>query len=803
MRFPRLFRGAALAVLGPALAFLAGCGTTPPAADAPKTAAPAPAPLPPLKADKLAAVDAAVAQAIADKKIPGGVLWFESAGRTYRKTYGVHTASPAPIPAVEDTIYDFASLTKVTATTTAIMQLVERGRLELDAPVARYLPAFAAHGKGAVSVRHLLTHTSALRPGIPATPAWSGYEAAIARACDEKLNGTPGTAFVYSDINFIVLGELVRLVSGRTLDVYAQQEIFGPLKMADTGYLPPAAKRSRIAPTELVDGVMLHGVVHDPTARRMGGVAGHAGVFGTTADLARFARMIVNGGELDGVRILRPETVAAMTRAQYDGNDRRGLGWDIDTRYSTPRGRWFPSGTSFGHTGWTGTSLWIEPATRTFVIFFSNRTYPDGKGDAVGVRREIATAAAEAMGREAGALRNGIDVLVEEDFARLRGLKLGLITNQSGRDRQGRLTLDLLHGAKDVKLVALFSPEHGIRGTADDKVSDSIDEKTKLPIYSLYGDTPRRLPNQSQADYDRAAIRARAPKAEHLAGLDALVFDMQDIGARFYTYSATLGAALEAAAAAKKKLIVLDRLNPIGGAKFEGPIQTRPPSFIGYHPLPVRHGLTLGEFARLLNLELGLKADLEVVAVKNWSRGTWFDTTGLPWVNPSPSMRSLTAATLYPGLCLLESTSISMGRGTERPFEQVGAPFVNGPQLAAALNAYKLPGVRFEAVTFTPSMAWYPGPASALKYKDQACGGVRAILTDRDRCNVVDVGIALALTVQKLYPADFKTDQMGRLLGDDETLQAIKAGESLAQIKARWAAGLAKFEQRRKPALLY
>ncbi len=763
-------------------------------------AAPAPAPFQPAK---LAAIDTAVAAAIAEKKIPGGVLWVERAGEVYSKTYGQRALVPAPAATTADTIYDAASLTKVVATTTAVMQLVEQGKLVLDAPVARYLPAFGAKGKDRITVRHLMTHMSGLRSGIPATPAWSGVPAAIERACAEELRHAPESQFLYSDINFIVLGELVRLASGQPLDVYTREKVFGPLKMTDAGFLPPREKLARIAPTELVDGTMIHGVVHDPTSRRMGGVAGHAGVFGTTADLARFARMIVNGGELDGMRILRPETVAAMTRAQYDGNDRRGLGWDIDTRYSTPRGRWFPSGTSFGHTGWTGTSLWIEPATRTFVIFFSNRTYPDGKGDAVGVRREIATAAAEAMGREAGALRNGIDVLVEEDFARLRGLKLGLITNQSGRDRQGRLTLDLLHAAKDVKLVALFSPEHGIRGTADDKVSDSIDEKTKLPIYSLYGDTPRRMPNQSQADYDRAAIRARAPKAEHLAGLDALVFDMQDIGARFYTYSATLGAALEAAAAAKKKLIVLDRLNPIGGAKFEGPIQSRPPSFIGFHPLPVRHGLTMGEFARLLNLELGLKADLEVVAVKNWSRGTWFDTTGLPWVNPSPSMRSIAAATLYPGLCLLESTSISMGRGTERPFEQVGAPFVNGPQLAAALNAYNLPGVRFEAVTFTPSMAWYPGPASALKYKDQACGGVRAILTDRDRCNVVDVGIALALTVQKLYPADFKTDQMGRLLGDDETLQAIKAGESLAQIKARWAAGLAKFEQRRKPALLY
>ncbi|MDP3072826.1 MAG: DUF1343 domain-containing protein [Opitutaceae bacterium] len=793
----------ALPAIAAALLLPAGCGTSavvdPPAPPTPRSVSTAPA----FKPDKLAAIDHTIANAIAAKKIPGGVLWIERDGTAHHRAYGQRALTPAPEAATEDTIYDAASLTKVVATTTAVMQLFERGQLDLDAPVARYLPAFAAHGKDAVTLRHLMTHMSGLRPGIPATPAWTGTAAAIERACAEVPRSVPGSAFVYSDINYILLGELVRLVSGHTLDRFAQEQIFAPLRMADTGYLPPVEKLSRIAPTELVDGKMIHGVVHDPTARRMGGVAGHAGLFTTTADLARFCRMLINRGELDGARILSPASVAEMTRVQNDGSSRRGLGWDIDTSYSGPRGRWFPAGTTFGHTGWTGTSVWIDPAARSFVIFFSNRVHPDGKGDAVPLRREIGTLAAEAIGRDAGAVLNGIDVLVREDFARLRGLKIGLITNQTGRDRQGRPTIDLLHEARDVQLVALFSPEHGIRGVADEKVGDTIDEKTKLPVYSLYGDTPKRTPGMSAADYDMAVIRARAPKPEHLRELDALVFDIQDIGARFYTYSATLGAALEAAATARKKIFVLDRVNPIGGVNFEGPVQTRAPSFIGFHPIPVRHGMTLGELGRLFNAERGFGADLTVVACENWTRTTWLDATGLPWINPSPSMKSLAAATLYPGLCLLESTSVSMGRGTAQPFEQVGAPYIDGARLAAELNRAAIPGVRFEAVTFTPQMAFYSGPAASLKYKDQSCGGVRAILTDRDACPVVDIGLELALVIQRLHPDKFKVADMARLMGDDETITALQAGETRAAIKARWEKAGAQFAERRRTALLY
>ncbi len=757
----------------------------------------------PLKPEKLAAMDAAITEAIAAKKAPGGVLWFERDGDSYKKAYGQRALAPVAEPISEDTIYDAASLTKVVATTTSVMQLVERGKLDLDAPVVRYLPQFAQNGKEAVTVRQLLMHNSGLRPDVDLKPAWSGYETGIALACLEKLRSTLGSTFVYSDINFVVLGELVHIASGLPLNEYAAKNIFAPLGMIDSGFLPPKEKLSRIAPTELTDGVMLRGVVHDPTARNMGGVAGHAGLFTTVADLARFCRMLIGGGQLNGVRILKADTVAMMTQVQNDGSDRRGLGWDIDSKFSGPRGRWFPAGASFGHTGFTGTSVWIDPAAKSFLIFFSNRVHPDGKGDVAALRRTLGTLAAEAIDRDKGAVLNGIDVLVREDFARLRGLRVGLITNQSGRDREGRATIDLLFAAKDVKLVALFSPEHGIRGVADDHVGDTIDEKTKLPVYSLYGDSPKRAPGQSDLDYFGNVLRARAPQPAQMANLDAIVFDIQDIGARFYTYSATLGTAIEAAAKAKKKFFVLDRVNPIGGVGVEGPVMTAAPSFIGFHPMPVRHGMTLGELARMYNVERKFGADLVVVPCENWSRDQWLDQTGLPWVNPSPSMRSLTAAILYPGLCLLESTEISMGRGTLKPFEQVGAPFVDGEKLAAELNRAAIPGVRFEPVKFTPQPALYPGPAKSLKHGEKECGGVRVVLLDRDHCPVIDIGLELALALQRLYPTQFKTDLMARLLGNDATLNDIKSGLSTSAIKAAYAKELAAFDERRQAYLLY
>ena len=371
----------------------------------------------------------------------------------------------------------------------------------------------------------------------------------------------------------------------------------------------------------------------------------------------------------------------------------------------------------------------------------------------------------------------GIDVLAAEGFARLRGKRVGLLTNQTGRSRRGESTIDLLANAPAVTLVALFSPEHGIRGQLDELVPSSHDEKTGLAIHSLYGDT-------------------RRPTGAMLEGIDTLIVDLQDIGARFYTYPATVAYAMEEAARRKLAVVVLDRPNPIDGFDVEGPVQDQAAvGFNGYLPMPIRHGLTIGELARLFNGEKGIGADLTVVPVKNWRRDDWFDDTGLAWVNPSPNMRTLVAATVYPGVGAIEGTNISVGRGTDTPFEQLGAPWVDGPALAAALNTSVLPGVRFYPVTFTP--------AAGAKLGGQACQGVFIIVTDRERIRPVRVGLQIAAALSRLHGQQFKLEDAALLFGSKSTIEKIRAGEDPAAIAASWAADEAKWRLMRAKYLLY
>ena len=755
-----------------------GCVTHPPAPPTPVAFRP----------EKLAAMDGAINLAIANHKCPGGVLWLEHRGSVYHKAYGDRALVPEVEPMTEDTIFDAASLTKVIATTPAVMLLVERGQVKLEEPVATYIPEFTGGGREAITIRQLMTHTSGLPPDIETRTDWHGQATAIQMACVIPLAAAPGTVERYSDINFFLLGEVVQRVSGMPLEQFVAREIYQPLGMKDTGYLPPAAKLGRVAPTEVVNGKPWRGVVHDPTARHMGGVAGHAGLFITAPDLARYARMLLNEGELDGVRIFKPETVRLMISVQTPPlvAGRRGLGWDIDSPYSGPRGKLFPIG-SYGHTGWTGGSLWIDPFSQTFVIFLSNRNHPTEAGSVIALRAQLGTLAAEAItdfdfshvpgalaAREAAATLDGIDVLERENFAPLRGLRIGLITNHTGQDRQRHATIDLLHHAAGVQLVALFSPEHGIRGMADEKVGDSVDAATGLPVYSLYG-------------------KHTKPTPEQLTNLDALVFDIQDIGCRFYTYTATLGETMEAAAAQHLKYFVLDRPNPINGTTVEGPGLNGSPNFVGYHFVPVRYGLTAGELATLFRTERSPDTELTVIPLTNWLRADYFDQTGLPWTNPSPNMRSLTEATLYPGIGLLED-ALSVGRGTDTPFEVVGAPYIDDVNLAAELNGAGLPGVRFVPVRFTPTASVYAG---------KPCGGVNIILTGREQCRVVDVGLVIAEVLYHRYPQDFHPEKMSVLLRDPATLAAVKAGESLAEIHALWQPGLDKYQQRRATCLLY
>ncbi len=748
--------------------------------------------------DKLGRMEQAVNEAIASKSIPGGVLWIERNGVDFVGVYGDRALVPQREPMTRDTIFDIASLTKVVATTPAVMKLVEQKKIKLSDTAQSFIPEFRGNGKENITIRQLLTHTSGLRPDISTRPAWFGYETAIKMAAAEKVYSKPDTDFRYSDINFFILSEVVHRVTGQRIDEFVQKEIYRPLKMNDTGFLPISSKTRRIAPTEPLKGNMLRGTVHDPTARYMGGVAGHAGVFSTIDDLARYCRMLLNEGELDGIRVLNAATVRLMTSVQSPDEiaERRGLGWEIDSGYSRPRGRYFPIG-SYGHSGFTGTSLWIDQFSHTFWIFLSSRLHPDGRGNVHPLQAELADLAAisvkgfdftsvegalpprvfkkpQPLAKQTEVL-NGIDVLIKNDYAPLRGLKIGLITNHTGRDRSGSPTIDMLHQAENVNLVALFSPEHGIRGEIDAYVDDGVDEKTGLPIYSLYG-------------------KRRAPLPEQLEGLDALVFDIQDIGCRFYTYISTMGNCMEAAAQAGVKFIVLDRLNPITGSMVAGPVLEGTTGFTGWHTIPVRHGMTVGELARLFNAEKDINADLQVIGLSNWTRELWLDETTIPWINTSPNMRSLTQATLYPGVGLLETTHLAVGRGTDTPFELFGAPYVDGKLLAKRMNGFGIRGVRFDPIVFTPS---------ASKFKNQQCGGVCITLTDRDRCDVINIGIAGALTLHKMYGDKFGLNRFKGLLKHEATMEAIRADMPLNEIRKLWQPALRHYTDRRQQYLLY
>jgi uncharacterized protein YbbC (DUF1343 family) len=482
----------------------------------------------------------------------------------------------------------------------------------------------------------------------------------------------------------------------------------------------------------------------------------------------------------------------------------RGLGWDINSSYSSNKGDLLPA-RSFGHTGFTGTSLWVDPGTKTFIVFLSNRVHPDGKGDVGALRARVANIVggairvapapvvdthdfsavgpSGAVGGRSVPLRTmtGIDVLQAEGFARLAGRKIGLLTNHTGRTRGGQSTIDAFVASKNLSVVALFSPEHGIRGILDEDVPSSVDEKTGLTIHSLYGKTRRVTP-------------------EMLQGIDTMVVDLQDIGARFYTYMSALGYLLEDTASRGIEVVVLDRPNPINGWQVEGPRPDPQPegaerSYIAYFPtMPVRHGMTLGELAKLFNEERKIGAKLTVIEMRNWSREAWWDETALMWVNPSPNMRNLTQATMYPGIGAVEYANLSVGRGTDAPFERIGAPWIDGQMLAEALNARSLPGIRFYPIVFTPSSSVYKG---------EECQGIYFIVTDRTSLRPVRVGLEIVAALAKLFPGKLELKRTATLFGSADQLSRAMTGEDPAQLAAQWAQDEVNWTTLRAKYLLY
>jgi uncharacterized protein YbbC (DUF1343 family)/CubicO group peptidase (beta-lactamase class C family) len=880
----------------------------------------------------------------------------------------------------ENTLFDMASLSKNLSTSTSIMQLYEAGKVtSFDDPVQKYLPAFNPTNdpvRAEVTLRMLLTHTSGEPPDINLKDPWGlahpDKAEGIERALTTQLISAPGEIFRYSDVNFILLGDIVETLSGESLDVYAQTHIFQPLGMTDTRYLPLAkacgphriigaavawapkhkSKKypciagdwntsllSRIAPEAHDDESksnpsanpdfdrLLRGTVHDPTTRRMGGVAGHAGVFSTAHDISLFAQALLDrlAGRPSNFP-LQQSTLLQMTAPQQPGHyagqltlantaeqsaivmgekgaspllaprypaihhqDLRGYGWDIDTAFSKPRGLLFPIG-SFGHTGFTGTSLWMDPGSDTYIVLLANAIHPRGNAPISNLRGEVATAAAQTLhlytnepgaattepgapssarpdtpasstnaeprqGGVSGEARpasrypeasgsglisgakekglqplgsaspdttttlTGIDVLESTHFAALTSLaaqhnntlRLGILTNQTGLDAHGRRTIDIL--ATDLPkvilgahLATLFTPEHGIFGKQDTTaIAAETDPATGLHVTSLYG----------------AHDSDRRPSHDQLKDLDAVVIDLQDAGVRTYTYEAITGYFLEAAAHELHdfhhdlQIIVLDRPNPIDGLAVEGPVSDPGlEDYNDYTQVPLRHGMTLGELARFYNGSKDLGAPLTVIPMQHWSRSEFYDQTGLLWVDPSPNLHNLTATALLPALTLLETTNVSVGRGTSTPFELFGAglpardaktgeqspAWFHAAEVAAALNARHLPGVTFSAVT-TPVDNDRVHP-----FHGQTIEAVRINLDTVQARNTLDspeLSIEILSALHRLYPTRFHLDRAMRFLANAATMQALERGDDPRSIAASWQPALDKFRAARQPFLLY
>jgi uncharacterized protein YbbC (DUF1343 family)/CubicO group peptidase (beta-lactamase class C family) len=791
-----------------------------PAAFAQAAKAPAHRSAKPAVSPQFKTLDAVIDDAIEQKQCPGAVVLVGHHGKVvYKKAYGMRSLEPTREKMTLDTIFDLASLTKVVATTPSVLRMLELGQIRLNDPVATYLPEFAQTGKQDVTIRELLTHYSGLPEDLDLKTPWMGAETAQQMAFASKLVTPAGSTFRYSDINFEVLGFLVERLTKMPLDKYADAFVFQPLGMKETRFLPPPAWRHRIAPTEYDENnQMLRGIVHDPTARRMGGVAGHAGLFSTAADLSKYAQALIDEINAKPQRkaFLRTLTVEKATHPQQppDAVNLRGLGWDIDSVFSSNRGELLPVG-SFGHTGFTGTSIWIDPYTNTYVILLTNAVHPRVGHSVVALRSKVANVVATVLdlGKElhgkdpllaitgynesaTGSRRmayrnatvlNGIDVLEANHFDVLKPSaegseprRIGVLTNQIGFDASGHRTIDILNAVPGVKLTTLFSPEHGAVGQLDTtQVGDATDAATGIPVYSVYGDTDAK----------------RRPSVDQFKELDAVVIDLQDAGVHFWTYETTVGYFLEAAAEAGTEIIVLDRPNPITGSVASGPIvDTDKYSFTSYYTIPTRHGMTMGELARLFNGEKNLGAKLTVVPMQGWQRGDWFDSTGQLWINPSPNLRSLGENILYPGVGMVEGSNVSVGRGTDTPFEVLGAPWIKSQELAAYLNMRHIAGVRFIPIAFTPTSS---------VYANQPCGGINMIVTNRLNLDSTELGIELAAALHKLYPNDFQMDRMAKLVSNQQTMDDLNAGVDPRFISSKWNEALETFQPVREKYLIY
>lgn len=716
-----------------------------------------------LSVDDERTIDRLVRAAIAAEDLPGAVVRIgRSDGAVFQRAYGMASLEPERRPMQPDMLFDLASVTKV-ITTIAVLQLHDAGELDLDRPVDRILPELAGWG---ITPRHLLMHTAGFRPVNPLEDYDDERAASLSRALRNAPEQRPGT-YVYSDLSFIALGALLERITERSLDEIFAQQIFERVGAAHAQFNPGAS--ARVVPTEYAarrgdPPPMIHGEANDPRAWRLGGIAGHAGLFATADDLARIAEALLRG------ELLRPDTFALMSsplevRRSNGQTARRGLGVGMDDR--RPEG-W--SDRAFGHGGYTGTWLWIDPERDLYVVLLAHRVHPNGEGRSGPIRSTLGRAinAAEIASAREG-VRLGIDLLRARGFDSLAGKRVAVLTNGAARARDGTPTWVLLRRHADLKRI--FTPEHGLDADREGAVEDQ--RAGEVPVVSLFGPE-------------------RTPQPEALADVDVVLIDLQDVGARFYTYGATMGRMMQAAADANVEVWVLDRPNPLGGERVDGPVlQQAQRSFVNHQPgWPVVHGMTMGEMARLLKTERSLDVELRVIEMEGWSREMRWEDTGLRWVPPSPNLRTPTQVLLYPGIALVEGTNVSVGRGTDRPFELVGAPWMNANALIEAIPAEARAGLELEATRFRPSSA---------RHRGRWCRGSSITLTDPSTANPIRFGLALlsALAQQDAW----EPERAVRIVGDERITNALE--RPLAELEAIGAEERAQFEQRRRGALIY
>jgi len=720
--------------------------------------------------DELAA---ALQRAVVESKTPGAAAYVGKGDATlFHGACGARQLVPKSLPAEKDTIYDLASLTKVIATTTAIMLLHEEGLIDLDAPVSTYLPipAFARF-----TVRHCLTHTAGLVAGRPYYEECSSLNEMLQRYAGLELESSPGARRQYSDVGFMILGKVVELVARDSLDAFCRKRIFSLLGMKTTRFNPPKGWAARCAATEKCAwrGKVIVGVVHDENAYAVGGVSGHAGLFSTAEDLARFCRGLLGG------KLLSEKTLSEMTRlGQVPFYPWQGLGWKLDPWASGSEG-FLPTRTAMGHTGWTGTSLWIDRPSGVFVILLSNTCHPSrDQRDTSGLRRVFHEAIAQELFPDQSNVHTGLDRLLWDGFSSVRGKRIALLTNHAAVDQLGRPILDVLALDPAVKLRTVYSPEHGFQGKSE--AGEAVkSEAGAVPFISLYGERKR-------------------PSSKELSSIDLFVADLPDAGARYYTYMSTMRDCLAACAEARKPILILDRPNPVGGEILEGPIATATDSAVCCAPIPVRHGMTMGELALFFsNTTLkDKKPALSISELDAWPRKLLFAQCALPWEPPSPNMPTPETALLYVGTCLFEGTNLNEGRGTETPFMIFGAPWLDAESIVRAIAPEDRAGCLLHATRYTPRSI--PGKAASPQYCDTACNGIRIEINEPLQVRAFHLATALIIAIRKRHPDRLELKKgFDVLAGTLEFRNQIESGLSASEIVGRHAPALDAFDKER------